>query len=183
MVRFSVGKRNKGATDRSISPVDEATVDAAMTTIAEPLEAELRRILSQALLDVPVVRVLFEVRGEDAFDGFPVTVRVGDERWHELGHPADGRPVLSGLRFLDPRRAYPIGRFDMAGMDFTEDLALVERVIVERFVEVWSRLDVDRRITAYIGRIRDDGDYDPIPSPVLNLTTKETETIFPFTED
>ncbi|MCY1059157.1 hypothetical protein [Nannocystis sp. SCPEA4] len=130
------------------------------------LQAELHAIAA-ALRALPqVALVVFHVEAERAFESFPVELSTHDAHGDDCDGSLAGRSLLAGRTLLDPRDAYPLGRVDLAGIDTTPDLELVERMIVEQLRALWPNLELVR---AYAGRIETSDDGEPEPSELVSL--------------
>ncbi len=133
-----------------------AAIRPALRLDLDDIRGELRSIAG-------VERVVFDVRGEYAFESLGTEVLLFGENGLLDPCPLKGRKLLCGKTpLLDPRDEFPLGRADILGVDTTGDLEVVGRVVSERLRELWNLADRNSRdrYRVYAGRMdwEDQGD-------------------------
>jgi hypothetical protein len=152
------------------------TVEQAMLVLDDALAMEIAGLLSEVSDDQNKLVLVFDVHGECAFQRFPVDVTTYDRQFHEMDSPIHCRHLLAGRTFLDPRDDYPLGRHDLAGVNFLEDLLVVQHAVTKHFLNAWAR--VRATLPGYIGVVEvDDRTHQPLPSELVNLNTGQIETL------
>jgi hypothetical protein len=154
------------------------TVEGCLSAIDDALAAEIAGLVSEVSCAQDEILLVFVLRGETAFERFPVDVMTFNRRLHERDSPIHCRQLLAGRSLLDPSDDYPLGRADLAGASFLEDLFVVQRAVMKHFLSQWRR--VGATLPAYIGMWSLDVDertHQPLPGEFLNLNTGEVESL------
>ncbi len=152
------------------------TVEQALSVLDDALAVEIAGMLSEVSEVQHKLVLVFHLHGEFAFQRFPVDVATYDRQFHEMDSPIHCRHLLAGRTFLDPRDDYPLGRPDLVGVSFVEDLFVVESALTKHFLSAWAR--VGATLPGYIGAVDvEDRTLQPLPSQLVNLNTGKMETL------
>jgi hypothetical protein len=152
------------------------TVEQALSALDDALAVEIAGLLSEVSDIQNEIVLVFDLHGELAFQRFPVDVTTYDRQFNEVDSPIHCRHLLAGRTLLDPRDDYPLGRQDLAGASFLEDLLVVQRALTKHFLGAWAR--VGATLPGYIGVVDvDDRTHEPLPGELLNLNTGRIEAL------
>ena len=168
--------REKGGRGRW-RPITAEAVVQAIAAIRPALQLDLDEIRGELRPIREVKRVVFDVRGEYAFESLGTKVLLFGENGLLDPCPLQARKLLSGnTPLLDPRDEFPVGRVDIFGVDTTADLEVVGRVVSEQLHDLWNLAgsSTTAPYSVYAGRIDwEDENHDRVGGWVLDF---ETET-------